>query len=225
MGIFTDFNMMVLLRLVVAGLCGGAMGFEREMRGRPAGLKTFTLVAIGSALVMIANEYIYKTIGGGDTMRLAAQVISGIGFLGAGTILVTRSNEIKGLTTAATLWVTAAVGIAIGAGFYFGGLATLVLVAVLSQFYRMLDRIISERSKDIRCEIIAKDGGFLIPLRDYFKNAGIQLEAYSKLRETIWRDGTYSFTISIRNIKRLQHNVIFSEIEKLPSVIAVNDLT
>lgn len=225
MEIFTDFNMMVLLRLFVAGLCGGALGFEREIKGRPAGLKTFTLVAVGSALVMIANEYIYKTMGGGDTMRLAAQVISGIGFLGAGTILVTRSNEIKGLTTAATLWVTAAVGIAIGAGFYFGGLATLVLVTVLSSFYRLADKVISERSKEIRCEIIARDRDFLIPLRDYFNSVGIQLEAYSKLKETIWRDGNYTMTVSIRNKKRLPHHDIFEEIEKLPSVITVNDLT
>ncbi len=225
MEIFTDFNMMVLLRLIIAGLCGGALGFEREMRGRPAGLKTFTLVAIGSALVMTANEYIYKTIGGGDTMRLAAQVISGIGFLGAGTILVTGSNEIKGLTTAASLWVTAAVGIAIGAGFYFGGLSTMILVTVLSSFYRIVDKKISERSRDIRCEIIARDREFLIPLRDYFNTAGIQLQANSKLRETIWRDGTYSFTISIRNGRRISHDEIFHEIEKLPSVIAVNDLT
>lgn len=225
MPIFTDFNTMILLRLLVAGLCGGVLGFEREMRGRPAGLKTFTLVASGSALVMVANEYIHLAFGSGDPMRLAAQVISGIGFLGAGTILVTRSNEIKGLTTAATLWVTAAVGIAIGAGFYFGGLATIILVTLLSNFYRFIDKRISERAKDVRCEIIARDRAFLIPLRDYFQSAGIQLEAYGQIRETLWRDGNYTLTISIVNGKRRPHGEIFTEIEKLPSVISVNDLT
>ena len=111
----------VLIRLVCAAVCGGIIGFERGLKGRPAGLKTFSLVCIGATMVMVTNEYIieYVSGGSGDPARLAAQVISGIGFLGAGTIMVTGANQVKGLTTAAALWVTAAIGITIGSGFYF----------------------------------------------------------------------------------------------------------
>ena len=120
----TEFQAVALVKTLLASLCGGLIGLDREMKGRPAGLKTFSLVCLGSTLAMITNDYIYTYIAGGsgDAARMAAQVISGIGFLGAGTIMVTGHNQIKGLTTAAALWVTAALGISIGCGFYFGGL-------------------------------------------------------------------------------------------------------
>ena len=113
-----SFLISVLVRLFCAAICGGIIGFERGLKGRPAGLKTFSLVCIGATMVMVTNEYImiYVSGGSGDAARMAAQVISGIGFLGAGTIMVTGANQVKGLTTAAALWVTAALGITIGAG-------------------------------------------------------------------------------------------------------------
>ena len=112
----SEFEIVALIKLLLATLCGGLVGLEREMKGRPAGLKTFSLVCVGATLAMITNEYIYVTLahGSGDSARMAAQVISGIGFLGAGTIIVTGQSQVRGLTTAAALWVTASVGIAIG---------------------------------------------------------------------------------------------------------------
>lgn len=120
----SELEQTVILRLAFAAVAGGLIGMERELKGRPAGMKTFSLVCIGASMVMVTNEYIIKYLsnGTGDIARLAAQVISGIGFLGAGTIIVTGNNQIRGLTTAAALWVTAALGITIGAGFFFGGL-------------------------------------------------------------------------------------------------------
>ena len=128
-----SFQYSALIRMIFATICGGVIGLERGMKGRPAGLKTFSIVCVGATLVMVTNEYISIKVGGtGDAARMAAQVISGIGFLGACTIMVTGANQVKGLTTAAALWVNAAVGIAIGAGFYFGAIATTVLVCVIS---------------------------------------------------------------------------------------------
>ena len=104
---FSDsrFEVVALFRMIIASICGGLIGLEREMKGRPAGLKTFSLVCIGATLAMITNEYISIYYGGsGDLARMAAQVISGIGFLGAGTIIVTGTNQVRGLTTAAALW-------------------------------------------------------------------------------------------------------------------------
>ena len=113
----------VVIRILAAIFIGGLIGLERGMKNRPAGLRTYMLVCVGSCLVMMTNQYVFQSSGSGDPMRLGAQVISGIGFLGAGTIVVTRHNQIKGLTTAAGLWVSAGLGLALGIGFYSGNSA------------------------------------------------------------------------------------------------------
>ena len=120
----------MFFKLLLASIIGGLIGFQRENSNRPAGLRTHILVCVGSALVMITSEYIFNTyrgISNIDPARLGAQVISGIGFLGAGTILRDGST-IKGLTTAAGLWTVSCIGIAIGSGFYFGGIAAAIIV-------------------------------------------------------------------------------------------------
>ena len=119
-----DINMVsIILRLSLAMIFGGIIGFDRGKKKRPAGFRTHILVCIGSALAMITNQYIVQVMGmGGDPTRLGAQVISGIGFLGAGTILVTGRQQVKGLTTAAGLWASACMGLALGIGFYEGAI-------------------------------------------------------------------------------------------------------
>ena len=125
-----------VLRLIIAALLGGVVGLERQQRHKSAGLRTHILVSLGSCLVMIISYKIYAGVQGltnADPARLAAQVVSGIGFLGAGTIMK-EGLTIKGLTTAASLWVVAGVGLAVGAGYYVGAVATTVL-SVLSLTY------------------------------------------------------------------------------------------
>jgi putative Mg2+ transporter-C (MgtC) family protein len=117
-------------RLALAGFLGGVIGYERERTRHPAGFRTHILVCVGSALVMLSNIYIFEQYRGHaniDPGRFGAQVISGIGFLGAGTILKEGVN-VKGLTTAASLWTVACIGIAVGLGFYSGSILTTVLV-------------------------------------------------------------------------------------------------
>lgn len=119
---FQELNVIsITLRLVLAMLCGGLLGFDREQKRRPAGLRTYMLVCMGAALVMITSQYAVETVGEGDILRMGAQVISGIGFLGAGTI-ITGARQVKGLTTAAGLWAAACLGLAAGIGFYSGTL-------------------------------------------------------------------------------------------------------
>lgn len=117
----------IVLRLVLSAVIGGAIGIEREASNRPAGFRTHILVSVGSTLIMLVSAYGMGE--GADPARLAAQVVSGIGFLGAGTILRT-GNHIKGLTTAASLWVCAGIGLSIGAGFYLGGVITAAIVLI-----------------------------------------------------------------------------------------------
>ena len=164
------FLISVVVRLLVAAVSGGIVGFERGLKGRPAGLKTFSLVCIGAAMVMVTNEYIMLFISGGsgDAARMAAQVISGIGFLGAGTIMVTGANQVKGLTTAAALWVTAALGIMIGTGFYFGAVAGTVVVCGFSRLYTLLDMVITGNSRYMKLCVEGADEQVLIQLLDYF---------------------------------------------------------
>jgi putative Mg2+ transporter-C (MgtC) family protein len=124
-------NTEIIVRLLLAAFLGGLVGMEREANNRPAGLRTHVLVALGSTLIMMISIDAFKGMGelgnGGEPARLAAQVVSGIGFLGAGTIL-RDGNNVKGLTTAASLWVCGGIGLAIGSGYYLGGFVTVAIV-------------------------------------------------------------------------------------------------
>lgn len=128
-------------------LLGGLIGFERGIKNKAAGLRTYLLVTMGASIVMMSNQYIYQVFGVGDPVRMGAQVISGIGFLGAGTIVVTTKNQIRGLTSAASLWASAANGLAIGIGAYeIAVMATISLYLVIEGVHR-LDFILEKNRK------------------------------------------------------------------------------
>ncbi|MFA5068769.1 MAG: MgtC/SapB family protein [Candidatus Omnitrophota bacterium] len=138
----TEFQMIV--RLVLSAILGGIVGLEREINSKAAGFRTHTLVCIGSCLIMLTSMHmfdIYKGIAGVDPARIAAQVVSGIGFLGAGTIIRSRVS-IHGLTTAASLWSVAGVGLAVGSGLFIVSLfATALIIGSLFILRRFQDRI------------------------------------------------------------------------------------
>ncbi|MGI6468785.1 MAG: MgtC/SapB family protein [Syntrophomonadaceae bacterium] len=138
----------VVFKLALAGILGGLIGLERESLSRPAGLRTYTLVCVGSTLAMIVSIDIYlqyyHTVNA-DPGRIAAQVVSGIGFLGAGTIM-REGTTVQGLTTAAGLWVVACIGLAVGAGLYLPAVATTLLILfVLIYFVRFEQRFTGRR--------------------------------------------------------------------------------
>ena len=146
----------VLLRLALAAALGGAIGFERELREREAGLRTHTLVSVGSALFTIAGAYGFRDFHGSfDPTRVAAQIVTGIGFLGAGAI-IRQGLSVRGLTTAATLWVVAAIGLTCGAGYYAAAVITTALVLlslwplrivayrVMTRFRPETDRLVAQ---------------------------------------------------------------------------------
>jgi putative Mg2+ transporter-C (MgtC) family protein len=139
-----DMTWEFVLRIFVAALLGGAIGLEREYRAKEAGFRTHFLVALGSALFMIVSAYGFEGAMSSpehrwDVSRVAAQVVSGIGFIGAGTIIFHKSeNVVRGLTTAAGLWVTAAIGLACGGGMYIIAIASTILVLVGLEAFRIV---------------------------------------------------------------------------------------
>ena len=126
------------IRILLAGICGAVIGYERRKRFKDAGIRTHLILAIGCAMIMIVSKYAFSDILDYDAARIASNVVSGVGFLGAGVIFV-KSGSVRGLTTAAGIWTTSAIGMAIGAGFYLLGIGVSILL-VLLQFllYRMV---------------------------------------------------------------------------------------
>lgn len=143
------FILSVIVRLTLAGVMGGIVGYEREHTQRPAGFRTHILVCVGAALVMITSEFIferYHALVNLDPARLGAQVISGIGFLGAGTI-IREGFSVKGLTTAASLWAVSCVGITVGAGLYSGAVVATIFIFITLLALKKFETSISKTSR------------------------------------------------------------------------------
>lgn len=137
----------VLLRLLLAIITGTAIGINRGVKRRTAGFKTHTVVCIGAALVMMTGQFIFHSFGqNGDIARLGAQVISGVGFLGVGTIIVTGNNQVKGLTTAASLWTCSCIGLAIGIGFYSGAIMACLAILLVFRYLNAIDKYVYKHS-------------------------------------------------------------------------------
>jgi putative Mg2+ transporter-C (MgtC) family protein len=164
----------VLLRLFVAAALGGAIGFERELRERQAGLRTHLVVSVGAALFTLVSAYGFKSFDGKvDPTRIAAQIVSGIGFLGAGAI-IRQGLSVRGLTTAASLWLVAAIGMAAGAGYWDGALiATLGALLTLGPLRVVTFRIVSRyRPQHDRLLVEVPAGGSPVPIIEAIERAG-----------------------------------------------------
>ena len=146
--VFSELNLFSIL-LRIALILGGALGIEREQKQHPAGFRTYVIVCLGATLACITNLYMCERLGGTDPARIPAQVISGIGFLGAGTILVTRNNHVRGLTTAAGLWCCATIGIAVGSGFYCGAVLCTVMIIFSLRILSRVDKRLMRFNKYI----------------------------------------------------------------------------
>ena len=149
--VLRDVNLLsVAVRLLLATVCGGVIGIEREFKRRPAGFRTHILICLGASITTLTSQYLFLVMHYyTDVARLGAQVVAGIGFIGAGTIIVTRRQRVKGLTTAAGLWASAIVGLALGAGFYEGGVLVTILIVVAERVFAELEYYIQRRAPEI----------------------------------------------------------------------------
>lgn len=208
----------VALRLLTAVVVGGMIGFERELKSRPAGLRTYMLVCLGACMVMITNQYVFQVYGAGDLVRMGAQVVSGIGFLGAGTIVVTSHSRIKGLTTAAGLWAAACVGLAIGIGFYevaIIGTSAIVLVLTLLHLWDIHMRR-HTRTAEVYVELEPK-----ITMGEFLKNARSEDVVFSNLTmqfELTVGGGGLAFLATVKAKKRCNREELVDSVRGLAGV-------
>ncbi len=163
-----------ILRIFIAGLLGGLIGFEREFRAKEAGLRTHFIVALGSALFMIISQYAFT--GRFDAARVAAQVVSGIGFIGAGVIIF-QKNVVRGVTTAAGLWVAAAIGLACGAGMYAVAIAASLMTLACLEAMHLITRRYGEKSLNITISPVTSEQ--LFQLMETMKASGMDIHSFS----------------------------------------------
>ena len=208
----------ILIRILVSVLLGGIIGLERGMKNRPAGLRTYMLVSLGSCVVMLINQYTTQVFGTGDPVRLGAQVISGIGFLGAGTIIVTSHNQIKGLTTAAGLWASACIGLAVGIGLYevalIAGLGVFLVLTVLHECdYYMRSRT---HMVDVYIELDQS-----VSLGKFIRNVrerDLTISNIMREHDTAYGEEVLSFTATVKGQKKTHQEDLVRILKKQEGV-------
>lgn len=214
----------VIVRLLMAVVLGGIIGFERGRAGRPAGLRTHILVCLGSTLAIMTNQFIWQRYGVGDPTRMAAQVISGIGFLGAGTIIVTGRHQVKGLTTAAGLWATACMGLAIGIGFYKAAVAACLLIQFATVVLHRLDNSMLSKSKVMDIYIEFSKQVPLTSILEGMRKNELNIDSMEMVKPTIDTSATAAAIMTLRLKKRRLKLDVIDKINAIEGVEFVEEI-
>ena len=208
----------ILFRMVLAIICGGLIGIERSIKNRPAGFRTHILIIVGATTASLTGHYIYLNMSlPTDMSRLGAQVITGLGFIGAGTIIVTGQKTVKGLTTAAGLWATGIVGLAIGAGFYEGAIVGTIAILFCEI---VMGKVKIKRQKAFRCVINYQYKDTLDHILRFCKDRGIAIKSLQIESES---DGTgskvYSAFLTLQPLREIDHKAFIRKVEAFDGVI------
>lgn len=212
-----------VLRLMLALVCGGLLGLERGKKKRPAGFRTHMLVCVGSALAMITNQYMAEHYVGIDASRMASQVISGIGFLGAGTIMVTGLQKIRGLTTAAGLWVVACIGLAFGTGFYSGGIVATVLCYVINTVLHRVETRMETNARIIGIYVELADVSYIGKLLEKLRQSEINVTELETGKARM-SDNHVGVLLVIRLAHFVNHSEIIEQLEMVEGVSFVEEV-
>lgn len=226
-----DLNLVsILFRILLAIIIGGVLGLERERKNRPAGFRTYILVCLGATLVMMTNQYVYDFYKLGDPVRMGAQVISGIGFLGAGTIIVTGRNKITGITTAASLWAAACSGLAIGIGFYEGAIICGVVIVFIMSGLQKFDVWTRKHSKYMDLYIEYNSGkGSLGEFLEYakenqFEMSNIQMSQTEFFHKEKGKQRMLSFTVMVVSNAKRTHAEMIDILSKAKGIQYIEEL-
>lgn len=227
-----------LFRLSIAAFCGGVIGLERGRKRRPAGFRTHMLVCIGAALAMLISQYLTMmtetywakilllantTVGNTDVSRLGAQVINGIGFLGAGTIIVTGQQEVKGLTTAAGLWASACMGLCVGAGFVEGAFIGCLLISITIIVFSRLERIILARSRNLNLNVEFEHVDDVGKIISAIKSQNIRIFDV-EIHKSRNAEKCPSAVFSVRLPKRMAHTTLLTLLADVENVRSIEEL-
>lgn len=211
----------VLLRLFLAVLCGGIIGIEREHKRRPAGFRTHILICLGASMTTLTSQYLFYNLNlYTDIGRLGAQVVAGIGFIGAGAIIVTKRRQVKGLTTAAGLWTCAIIGLAIGAGYFEAAVISTVVILIAEIFFVKFEYWILVNSRNLNIYVEYEDNENLdnvIRLIKGYRIVIIDLE--------ITKSGNNACAIfQLQLPKKISHDKIMTAISASEGVVSVEEL-
>ena len=224
-----EFNTVsIAVRFALAVLCGGVIGMEREHKRRAAGFRTHILVCVGSAMTPMIGEFLLSLRSlspdnfSADPLRLAAQVIAGMGFIGAGTIIVTRRRQVKGLTTAAGLWTAAIVGIAAGAGCYLEAAFATILVLLTEMVFSKMEYFLVASVRIMNVYVDFTDKQELYRIFDVLRERGIETLDSEISKST--EDGSINAILTLKFPKKFKHDQILGEIMALESVRQVEEL-
>ena len=226
----------VVLRLGLALILGGLLGLERVRKRRPAGIRTYMLVCVGAALTMFLGQYQTQMLAthwaeaaklaksNQDITRFSAQVINGIGFLGAGTVLVTGKQQVKGLTTAAGLWASACMGIAIGAGFYECVLLAFLLIFLSNRVFPFIESLIVENAKNINLYIEFDSMDDVSQIISCIKSMNAQIYEVELDRGHQSQHRYPNMIVSMRLHKRKTHTGLILELSHLKCVRSIDEV-
>ncbi len=225
----------LLLRLALALLVGGMIGLERERKRRPAGFRTYMLVSLGAALTMILGQYYslmldtlwQSSTGLGnrvDVARFGAQVINGVGFLGAGTIIVTGRQQVKGLTTAAGLWASACMGLAVGAGFYECVLVGFALIVFSMKLLPGIERAILSRARNINVHIEMDNIEIFGNVVNRLKAEGLSLYDMEIEKQQQESGSQINALFSLRMPRKMQHAEVMAALSTIDGIRSIEEL-
>lgn len=215
----------IFIRVSMAVIFGGIIGYGRERERRPAGLRTHILVSIGATLTMITNIYIYERYGAlCDPTRFGAQVISGIGFLGAGTIIVTGKSKVRGLTTAAGLWASACMGLAIGAGFYSGAIIGFIFIVAVTVVLTKLDKRINNKSRNITLYILVDSTNAASNLLVDIQNKNVRIIDIEINNNNLSSNNLIGILLGLKISREICHGDLIQSISNKKEVIFLQEI-
>ncbi|MBP3939452.1 MAG: MgtC/SapB family protein [Clostridia bacterium] len=211
----------VLFRLFLAVLCGGIIGIEREHKRRPAGFRTHILICLGASMTTLTSQFLFYDLNlYTDIGRLGAQVVAGIGFIGAGAIIVTKRRQVKGLTTAAGLWTCAIIGLSIGAGYYEAAVIATFVIVVAEIFFVKFEYWVLVNSRNLNIYVEYEDNENLdnvIRLIKSYRIVIIDLE--------ITKSGNNACAIfQLQLPKKVSHDKIMTAISAAEGIVSVEEL-
>lgn len=220
-----EFNTVsVIVRMLLAVICGGFIGVEREHKRRPAGFRTHTLVCLGAAMTTLTSQFLLTNGWNTDPARLGAQVVAGIGFIGAGTIIVTRRRQVKGLTTAAGLWVSAIIGLAIGTGFYEAAVIATVFVLVAEILLSKIEWFISSKAKNVNIYIEYTETESIAEIAEEIKKLGVGIQDIEITRARAAEGPMMSAIFALQLGNKTKRENVMSQIQEIKGVLSIEEL-